>query len=101
MYGCELHGSPKDGCPILEAPEEMHLKLSVNCVRRVRWFAKLGFLYPQRPLVVSLASLKANSHVSAIDCVVERIYPLMYVEKFADGSKIYRNEKQEEAALNK
>jgi hypothetical protein len=111
----------------------MYLKLSINCVRKVKWFAKLGFLNPQKPLCISFKSIKQNSQVGAIDCKIEKIYPILviidkhhyfskifffisrvffifimlllklnkYVEKLADGSKIYRNQKQEELAAYK
>ena len=59
----------------------MHLKLSINSTRRVRWYAKLGFTRPQRPLYAPLYSLKPNSAVGAIDALVERIYPLLVQKK--------------------
>ena len=48
------------------------------------------------PLKISLDSIKSNSNVGAIDVIVERIYPLQYFETKEDGSKICRNQKQEE-----
>jgi hypothetical protein len=54
----------------------MHLKLSVNSVRKAKWFAKLGFVNPQRPLSVRLDTLKPNSLVGAIDVIIERIYAI-------------------------
>lgn len=54
----------------------MHLKLSVNSVRKARWFAKLGFSNPQKPLTIALDTIKQNSIVGAIDVVIERIYPI-------------------------
>ncbi len=101
LFSCDLIGSDKDGCSILEAPDDMHLKLSVNCVRKVKWFAKLGFAKPQRPMCIQLGALKPHSQIGAINCHIERIYPVLYVEKFSDGSKVYRNQKQEELAQQK
>jgi hypothetical protein len=77
IFSAELVGCPKDGCPPLEAPDELHLKIYVNAARKAKWYAKLGFVYPQRPLVVSLGSIRSNSNVGAIDVYVERIYPIM------------------------
>lgn len=77
IFGAELVGCPKDGCPPLEAPDEMYLKMSVNSTRKAKCFAKLGFLKPQRPLIVSINTIKANSIVGAIDVLVERIYPII------------------------
>lgn len=55
----------------------MHLKLSINSTRKAKWFAKLGFVRPQRPLFVSLSSIKPNTSVGAIDTIIERIYPVL------------------------
>ncbi|CAF0722989.1 unnamed protein product [Brachionus calyciflorus] len=99
IFSPELLGCPKDGCDPLEAPEDMHFKLSVNSTRKAKWYAKLGYLKPQRPLVVNLKSLKPNSIVGVIDVLIERIYPIMYMEKKPDGSKVYRNQKQEDLLI--
>lgn len=79
----------------------MHLKLSVNSVRKVKWFSKLGFLKPQKPICSIFSSIKPSSTIGAISCFIERIYPIAYVEKFADGSKVCRNQRQEEQAIEK
>jgi hypothetical protein len=96
IFSAELINCPKDGCPPLEAPQELYLKLSVNSTRKAKWFAKLGFLKHQRPLAVRIDTIKPNSNVGAIDVLVERVYPILYYEKMPDGNKVYRNEKQEE-----
>lgn len=54
----------------------MHLKLSVNSIRKAKWFAKLGFSNPQKPLSIRIDTIKPNSPVGAIDVVIERIYPI-------------------------
>lgn len=77
IFSAELVECPKDGCPPLEAPDELHLKIYVNAVRKAKWYAKLGFTKPQKPLIVSLGSICANSNVGAIDVYIERIYPMM------------------------
>ena len=77
IFSSELVGCPKDGCPPLEAPDSLHLKLYVNSVRKAKWYAKLGFCNPQKPLFVSINSIKPNSNVGAIDVFIERIYPIM------------------------
>lgn len=79
----------------------MYLKLSANSVRKVKWYSKLGFLKPQKPIFCSFSFIKPNSSIGAISCFIERIYPISYVEKFADGSKVIRNQKQEEQAIDK
>lgn len=52
-------------------------------------------------MCLPLRTLKPNSQIGAINCVIERIYPILYVEKFSDGSKVYRNQRQEELAQQK
>ena len=96
IFSADLINCPKDGCPPLEAPQELYLKLSVNSTRKAKWFAKLGFLKFQRPMTVRIDTIKPNSNVGAIDVLVERVYPILYYEKTPDGNKVYRNEKQEE-----
>lgn len=60
----------------------MHLKLSVNSVRKAKWFSKLGFLNPQKPLSINIDTIKPNSPVGAIDCIIERIYPITVIIYF-------------------
>ncbi len=61
---------------VLKAPPDLYLKLSINATRRAKWFAKLGFVVPQKPLCVSLGSLKPGGYVGAINVIVERVYPI-------------------------
>ncbi len=56
----------------------------------------MGFFKSQRPLVINLNTIKSNSNVGAIDVIVERIYPMQYFETKEDGTKVCRNQKQEE-----
>ena len=101
VYSADLYGCPKDGCPPLEAPEDLFLKLSVNSTRKAKWFVKLGFLKSQRPMSISLNSIKPNSNIGALKVFVERIYPMQFFETKPDGSKICRNQKQEEMFIYK
>ena len=75
LFGCELNG-PHDGFPPLQTPSDLFLKLNINATRRAKWFAKLGFVVPQKPLCVPLNSLKPSGYVGAIDIIIERIYPI-------------------------
>ena len=70
--------------------------MSANSTRKAKWFTKLGFYKSQRPLVINLNTIKSNSNVGAIDVLVERIYPMQYFETKQDGTKVCRNQKQEE-----
>lgn len=70
--------------------------MSVNSTRKAKWHAKLGYANPPTQLRVKLDSIKPNSTVGAVDVVVERVYPILFMEKRPDGSKVYRNQRQEE-----
>jgi hypothetical protein len=50
--------------------------LSINATRRAKWFAKLGFAVPQKPLCVPLHSLKPGGYVGALNVIIERVYPI-------------------------
>lgn len=62
---------------VFKVTQDVYLKLNINATRRAKWFAKLGFVIPQKPMCVSLSSLKANSYVGAVNVIIERIYPIM------------------------
>ncbi len=46
-------------------------------MRKAKWHAKLGFVKPQRPLVVKLSSVQPNSIIGALDVIIERVYPIL------------------------
>ncbi|KAJ3092347.1 Breast cancer 2, early onset [Quaeritorhiza haematococci] len=72
ICGAQLIGSP-DACPALEVPDSTMLRLNTNGTRRARWDAKLGYQRAQ----------------------------CFFMETLPDGTRIFRNEKEEEAALLK
>ncbi|NWI02036.1 BRCA2 protein, partial [Tichodroma muraria] len=96
VHGAELVG-PQNGCTPLEAPDSLMLKISANSTRRVRWHTKLGFHRDPRPFPLPLSSLHGEGGaVGCIDVVIQRTYPIQWVEKTSAGSYIFRNSRAEE-----
>ncbi|NXE59076.1 BRCA2 protein, partial [Calcarius ornatus] len=96
VHGAELVG-PQNGCTPLEAPDSLMLKISANSTRRVRWHTKLGFHRDPRPFPVPLSSLfSEGGAVGCIDVVIQRTYPIQWMEKTSAGSYVFRNSRAEE-----
>ncbi|NXP61256.1 BRCA2 protein, partial [Chloropsis cyanopogon] len=96
VHGAELVG-PQNGCTPLEAPDSLMLKISANSTRRVRWHTKLGFHRDPRPFPLPLSSLYSEGGaVGCIDVVIQRTYPIQWMEKTSAGSYVFRNSRAEE-----
>ncbi|XP_053827945.1 breast cancer type 2 susceptibility protein [Vidua macroura] len=96
VHGAELVG-PQNGCTPLEAPDTLMLKISANSTRRVRWHTKLGFHRDPRPFPVPLSSLYSEGGaVGCIDVVIQRTYPIQWMEKTSAGCYVFRNSRAEE-----
>ncbi|NXC97800.1 BRCA2 protein, partial [Certhia familiaris] len=96
VHGAELVG-PQNGCTPLEAPDSLMLKISANSTRRVRWHTKLGFHRDPRPFPLPLSSLYSEGGaVGCIDVVIQRAYPIQWMEKTSAGSYVFRNTRAEE-----
>ncbi|KAM5180567.1 breast cancer type 2 susceptibility protein [Mantella aurantiaca] len=96
VNGAELVGS-EDACTPLEAPDSLMLKLAANSTRPARWFTKLGYFSDPRPFCLPLSSLFAEGGiVGCVDIVIQRIYPMQWMEKMANGTYIFRNDRAEE-----
>ncbi|EHB05387.1 Breast cancer type 2 susceptibility protein [Heterocephalus glaber] len=96
IHGAELVGSP-DACTPLEAPDSLMLKVSANSTRPACWYTKLGFFPDPRPFPLPLSSLFSDGgNVGCADVVVQRIYPIQWMEKTSSGLYIFRNEREEE-----
>ncbi|NXO35973.1 BRCA2 protein, partial [Locustella ochotensis] len=96
VHGAELVG-PQNGCTPLEAPDSLMLKISANSTRRVRWHTKLGFHRDPRPFPLPLSSLYSEGGaVGCIDVVIQRAYPVQWMEKTSTGSYVFRNSRAEE-----
>ncbi|KAB1267755.1 Breast cancer type 2 susceptibility protein [Camelus dromedarius] len=101
IHGAELVGSP-DACTPLEAPESLMLKISTNSTRPARWYAKLGFSPDPRPFPLPLSSLFSDGgNVGCVDIIVQRAYPIQWMEKTPSGLYIFRNEREEEKEATK
>ncbi|XP_067419058.1 breast cancer type 2 susceptibility protein [Emydura macquarii macquarii] len=96
VHGAELVGS-QDACTPLEIPESLMLKISANSTRCARWHAKLGFHQDPRPFPLSLSSLfSEGGTVGCVDIVIQRAYPIQWMEKMPTGSYVFRNSRAEE-----
>nr|XP_013817567.1 PREDICTED: breast cancer type 2 susceptibility protein [Apteryx mantelli mantelli] len=96
VHGAELVGS-QNGCTPLEAPDSLMLKISANSTRCARWHAKLGFHWDPRPFPLPLSSLYSEGGaVGCIDVVIQRTYPIQWMEKMSTGSYVFRNSRAEE-----
>lgn len=83
----------------LEVTESTKLKLTINATRRALWHTKLGF---QRSpaFAVSLHSLvPTGGIVPSVEVVLHRKYPILHMEACNDGSKIIRDQNEEEEAI--
>ncbi|NWU84576.1 BRCA2 protein, partial [Onychorhynchus coronatus] len=96
VHGAELVGS-QNGCTPLEAPDSLMLKISANSTRCARWHAKLGFHQDPRPFPLPLSSLYSEGGaVGCIDVIIQRTYPIQWMEKTSAGSYVFRNSRAEE-----
>ncbi|XP_045725247.1 breast cancer type 2 susceptibility protein [Mirounga angustirostris] len=101
IHGAELVGFP-DACTPLEAPESLMLKISANSTRPARWYAKLGFSPDPRPFPLPLSSLFSDGgNVGCVDVVVQRAYPIQWMERTLSGICVFRNEREEEKEATK
>lgn len=101
VHGAELIGS-NEACTPLEAPESLMLKISANSTRLARWYAVLGFYQDPRPFPLSLSSLFGDGGlVGCIDVIIERVYPLQWMEKMPNGIYVFRNDRAEEREAEK
>ncbi|KAK9402363.1 breast cancer type 2 susceptibility protein [Crotalus adamanteus] len=101
VHGAELVGSQDANTP-LEAPESLMLKITANSTRRARWYAKLGYHCDPRPFSLPLSSLFSDGGtVGCIDVIVQRIYPIQWMEKVSKGSCVFRNNRAEQREATK
>ena len=83
-------------CHPLDVPQSAMLCISANSSRRARWFSRLGVCFSPCVLSVPLQSILADGGtVGCTEALVARLYPMLYLEKFADGTQVVRNERSE------
>ncbi len=76
--------------------EGPQLMLTINSVRRAAWYTKLG-VARYSDLTVPLASvLPGGGVIPSLKLVVARRYPILFLEKNADGSKAVLSEEERE-----
>ncbi|XP_043514610.1 breast cancer type 2 susceptibility protein homolog isoform X1 [Frieseomelitta varia] len=98
MYGSELLNCDQ-GCPPLEVPNNVYLKLHTNSTRRAKWDTKLGYIVPSGPICVKLKTIYPNGGlIGKIKVTIARVYPMLYHEKTSSGESIFRNTRCEEKA---
>ncbi|KAM4701523.1 breast cancer type 2 susceptibility protein [Discoglossus pictus] len=101
VHGAELTGS-EDACTPLEAPESIMLKIAANSTRPACWYTRLGYFHDPRPYYLPLSSLFSEGGiVGCVDVVIQRIYPMQWMEKMANGLYIFRNDRAEEKEAEK
>ncbi|XP_063836630.1 breast cancer type 2 susceptibility protein isoform X2 [Ostrinia nubilalis] len=92
--GAELVNCEQGVAP-WEDTSSIRLKIFGNSTRRARWDARLG-LHGNAAILTELSSVKPEGgKVSKLRLYVTRVYPMLYVEKFEDGSTVTRSERLE------
>ena len=75
---------------------EAMLCLTANCTKPAKWDTRMGW-QKGRPLMKRLRSIvPTGGTVPLIKGVISRVYPLVFSEKYADGRRVVRNEREEE-----
>jgi hypothetical protein len=97
---CQMQNLQAPGHP-LEIAKEVFISLNYNAVFPARWDAKLGFTSNPVPLV-SLGQIQPSGGlIPSTMVLVERQYPLVYMETLEDGSKKFRNQQAEDEAQDR
>ncbi|KHJ49512.1 hypothetical protein D918_00639 [Trichuris suis] len=92
IIGATLHGCD-DACEPWDAPGNVRLSLTVNSVRRARWYARLGQQSLRMKPVFPLASFyPRGGFIFLTDLLVHRIYPPVFLERLRDRPGNLRNE---------
>ena len=98
-YSMCNNGHAHNAC-LLQAPSCVILKLTANSTRRALWDTKLGFHAHVKPFHISLTSVRPDGgKVGCTSFTLARVYPLLYMERKADGSKAFRTMRAEEKAV--
>ncbi|KAJ1824738.1 hypothetical protein LPJ60_000492 [Coemansia sp. RSA 2675] len=94
--GLRLSGVTEGVPPLTEKAEHATLMLNGNSVRRAPWDAKLGF-QQRKAMFLSLSAISelGGPVGAALDVVVMRSYPMLYMETLSDGRRVMRSEKEE------
>ncbi|XP_050358372.1 breast cancer type 2 susceptibility protein [Nymphalis io] len=94
IYGAELMNCEQGVSP-WEDTSLIRLKISGNSTRRAKWDTRLGF-HGNGAILARLSAVKPEGgKISRVRVFVTRVYPTLYIEKFADGSTVTRSERLE------
>ncbi|XP_026483330.2 uncharacterized protein LOC113391552 [Vanessa tameamea] len=94
LYGAELMNCEQGVSP-WEDTSSIRLKISGNSTRRAKWDARLGF-HGNGAILARLSAVRPEGgKISRVRVFVTRVYPTLYIEKFADGSTVTRSERLE------
>ncbi|CAO3574738.1 unnamed protein product [Mortierella alpina] len=84
---------------VMEGTSDVSIILQANATRLARWDKKLGFQKERVVRTTRLRNIVADGGlIPALDVVVLRKYPVMYMESLEDGTKIRRTAREEERA---
>lgn len=90
-------GRPESCDPLQATAADVKLQLHGNATRRARWDARLGLCRRVRPFAVRLESLRPDGGPAAcLKLVVQRRYPLQFMERTEDGGRVFRSERAEQ-----
>lgn len=95
IQGAHLVG---DACAVLEMKSSTKLKINANGTRRAKRFQHLGYQKTTFFPISIKSVLSAGGIIGCIDLVISRRYPILYHEKFEDGTGIMRKQSEEDAA---
>ncbi|KAJ1953726.1 hypothetical protein EC988_002826, partial [Linderina pennispora] len=95
--GLKLCGITEGAPPLSAKAEGASLPLRANCVRRAHWDARLGFQV-SKAMYMSLSAIsKEGGYIgAALDVLIVRSYPVLYMETMPDGKRVVRSEKEEQ-----
>ncbi|KAJ3387007.1 Breast cancer 2, early onset [Entophlyctis sp. JEL0112] len=92
IFGAQAIGSVGSYSP-LEAGSKILLGIHGNSTRIATWDAKLGNQRTSFPFQVSIASAKPDGGpLPLVDCIIERVFPLSYVEGQQKRSQLEEDE---------
>ncbi|KAG0092228.1 Breast cancer 2, early onset [Podila epicladia] len=94
-----LHGAENGGVAILEQPDAISIALHGNNTRLARWDKKMGFQRAPIQWTTRIRNILPDGGiVPGLDAVVLRKYPVVYMEKLDNDTKIRRSGREEARA---
>ncbi|KAG0035654.1 Breast cancer 2, early onset [Podila clonocystis] len=94
-----LHGAENGGVAILEQPDAVSITLHGNNTRLARWDERMGFHRAPIQWTTWIRNILPDGGiVPGLDAVVLRKYPVVYMEKLENDTKIRRSGREEARA---